>query len=260
MGTLYGIVEVVDHLSDTLHKSIASIEMAKASRRAASRKSSRKMKKQGRRASRRASRRANRRANRMYGGGVLVMSPADVNDKSMFGPSNQSAAQGLDYTRIHQGQHGGAYVSLNSAAPVGYTGMLDDSLRATARIAPLDASVAAIQGMSDQAGGARRSKRNAFFKAFMPKAVRITYRKGSKMVRKGLGKVARKMRNTYRKGSKMVRRTFRMRGGGGYQYANQGDYASPGMLLPSSMEAKALMQMNPEWKLAADPASFAPRM
>ena len=192
----------------------------------------------------------------MYGGGALVLSPADVNDKSMFGPSNQSAAQGLDYTRIHQGQHGGAYVSLNSAAPVGYTGMLDDSLRATARIAPLDASVAAIQGMSDQAGGARRNRSRGFFKAFMPKIVRNSYRKGSKMMRKGMGKV----RNTFRKGSKMVRRTFRMRGGGGYQYANQGDYASPGMLLPAGMEAKALMQMNPEWKLAADPASFAPRM
>jgi len=232
--------------------------MAKASRRQ-SRKQSRKMKK-----------RASRRS-RMYGGGVLA--PAGVNDASMMGPSNLSAAQGLDYARIHQGQHGGAYVSLNAAAPVGYTGVLDDSLRATARIGPIDSSIAAIQGMSDQAGGARRG-RKGFFSAFR-KSAHNTYRKakrmGSKMMRSLKMRGGAKKRRNYfsaflpkalRKGLRNTRRKFSkmMRGGGGYQYTNQADYASPGMLLPSSMEAKALMGMNPEWKLAADPASFAPNM
>jgi hypothetical protein len=38
------------------------------------------------------------------------------------------------------------------------------------------------------------------------------------------------------------------------------DYSSPSHLLSPGAEAKALMQMNPEWKLAENPNSFAPQM
>ena len=78
---------------------------------------------------------------RMYGGAQI--SPASLGDTSMSASSRMSMGQGNDYLRLHQGQHGGAAVSLAAAAPMGYTGMLDDSLRATARIGVLDQSMAA---------------------------------------------------------------------------------------------------------------------
>ena len=169
---------------------------------------------------------------RYRGGGALVLSPAGVNDATMQVPSNQSVAQGQDYLRIHAGQHGGGAVY--AGAPVGYTGVLDSSLREAARINPLDQSLSQVQGMSDQSGGARR-------------------RKGKKGTRKG-----KKSGRKGRKGSRKQRRgTRRMRGG--MPMVKPADYSSPGMLLSPSMESKALMTMNPEWKLAENPTAFAPK-
>ena len=84
---------------------------------------------------------------RLYGG--ANMNPAGVSDNSMLEAGKMSLAQGRDYLSHHTAQHGGM-------APVGYTGVLDDSLRATARVAVLDESMGAIQGMSDQSGGGKR--------------------------------------------------------------------------------------------------------
>lgn len=148
-----------------------------------------------------------------------------------------SDAQGVDYLKYHNGQHGGAAVSLGAAAPVGYTGMLDDSLRMAARVTPLDAAGNQILGLSDQSGGGKAKKKSAAFTRKM------------KALRKRVEKLMRSM--TRRSGRKMR---------GGAAVGPMADYASPGMLLPPAAEAKALMGMNPEWKLAADPASFAPKM
>jgi hypothetical protein len=160
-------------------------------------------------------------------------------------------AQGQDYARIHAAQHGGAAVSLAAAAPVGYTGMLDDSLRATARITPLDQSIGAIQGMRDQSGGGRRrrgTKRGA---------------KAGKAMRRRMAAATRRLKKLklrLLKAMKRMSRRSRQRGGASYQYSNQADYGSPGMLLSPAQEAKALQTMNTvEWRLAADPTSFAPK-
>ena len=131
-------------------------------------------------------------------------------------PSNLSAAQGTEYKDIHKGQYGGAYTPMEGA-PVGTTGVLDESLRATARVTTLDDSVGAIQGMSDQSGGARRRR-------------------------------ARRRRGT------------RRHSGGGASLSAAADYSAPTHLLSAGAEAKALMQQNPEWSLAKDPSSFAPKM
>jgi len=161
-----------------------------------------------------------RRRGRCWKGGAnQIVSPAGVNDTSMNSSSNLSLSQGTDYQRIHAGQHGGAAVSLASAAPPGYTGMLDDSLRATARIAVLDQSMQSIQGMSDQSGGGRRNSR--------------------------------------RKGKNMPRRRKRQ-GGGASSLSNAQDVGAPGMLLSPSQEAQALRGMNSEWQLASDPGAFKP--
>jgi len=183
--------------------------------------SSRKMRKStrrsgGRKGSRKGSRRMNRRASRRcWSGGA----PASVDDSSMNGPSRLSLAQGGDYAAIHAKQHGGM-------APVGYTGVLDDSLRATARVAVLDESMSAIQGMSDQAGGGRR-------------------RKGKKFTHKNIMAMLKKLNKKKQRG-------------GAYALTQAQDYSAPGMLLSPSAEARALGGMNPEWKLASDPTAFIP--
>ena len=147
-------------------------------------------------------------------------------------------SQGSEYQSLHAGQHGGA-ASFNTApAPPGYTGVLEDGLRGQAFLNPLDQSVQAIQGMSDQAGGARRRRG----------------RKGSRRGQKG----GRRGRKSTRRGRKSTRRR-RMRGGAATSLAGAQDFGAPGMLLSPGQEAAALGGMNPEWKLATDPAAFTPR-
>ena len=230
--------------------------MAKASRRGASRRRS-KMRKSRRRGSRKSG--MSRR--RCWKGGAQTVFPAGVNDTDMASANKLSIAQGNDYLKLHEGQHGGrwafsdaasadadymleasdsstafpgqsggAAINLASSAPPGYTGMLDDSLRATARITPLDQSMQGIQGMSDQSGGGRRR------------------RKGTRRVRKGT-----------RRGRKGSMRRRRMRGGAAApSFSHAADFGSPGMLLSPNQEAQALQGMNPEWKLATDPGAFKP--
>ena len=236
----------------------------------------------------RASHKMNKRSQRRHRGGAYALSPAGINDQTMLGPSNLSVAQGQDYLRIHQGQYGGAAPLLG--APVGDQGLLDPSLRAAAHLAPQDAALAASSGMSDQAGG-KRSKPRSFKKFFrnstrsfkrlfkgktrrgkksLSKMLGNSYRSTKKALslkglfkgKKGKKSLSKMLGNSYRSTKKALslkrfKKLFNMRGGAGYQYANQADYASPGTLLPPSMEAKALMGMNPEWRL--DQASFVPK-
>ena len=221
-----------------------------------------------------------RPTSRRHRGGALTLAPAAVNDTSMLDPSKLNSAQGMDYMRIHQGQHGGA--SLAAAAPVYDQGLLDSSLRASARVDGLDASLAAASGMKDQSGGRRKGrslmkmlknsyrstkklfKGNKSFKKMINNSYRSTRKSLSlKKLFKGKRSLGKMVRNSYRSTKKALslkglKKMMRMRGGAGYQYANQADYSSPGTLLPPSMEAKALAGMNPEWSL--DVRSFMPKM
>jgi hypothetical protein len=61
-----------------------------------------------------------------------------------------------------------------------------------------------------------------------------------------------------RRRSKRSKRSKRSQRGGSAMHP--ADYHSPGHLLSPGMESKALMGMNPEWKLAENPNSFAPRL
>lgn len=195
----------------------------------------------GRAASRKASRknrRAASRKNRRQSGGWVVMNPAGMADNSMAASAKLNLAQGGEYKEIHKGQYGGG--APLEGAPVGTTGVLDSSLRTAAYVAPLDKAMAAIQGMSDQSGGARRRR----------SASRKASRKNRKASRKDRRSASRKNRKGSRKASR------RMRGGAAL---NPADFGAPGTLLPAALANKAMMQMNPEWKLAEDPASFAPK-
>jgi hypothetical protein len=210
----------------------------------------------------------------------------------MSASSKMNLGQGIDYASIHKNQHGGM-------APVGTTGMLDDSLRATARIGVLDQSMGAIQGMSDQSGGARKSftgrmksKLKSVLNKIKSKLVgpKSYTRKFMNMMKKKRGgangnmmpkmsggarrKKATKRRMTKRRAPKRgmnvhkrilttlknMRRRLGMRGGAATPLTGAADYSSPGMLLSPAAEARALGGMNPEWKLATDPNSFAPKM
>ena len=202
---------------------------SKASRKGskASRKGSKASRKNSRKASRKNSRKASRKASRRcWSGGAQDIAPAEVNDHSMAAASRLSLAQGSDYETLHSNQHGGM-------APVGETGMLDESLRATARIGVLDQSLSAIQGMSDQSGGRRK--------------------KG----RKGRKSISHK--NIMRMLARINKKSRKMRGGMA-SLAHAQDYSAPGMLLSPGAERMAVMGMNPEWKLATDPAAFNPTM
>lgn len=164
-------------------------------------------------------RRSSRRSRRQRGG-WQNLSPADL-----------SAAQGTEYKNIHKGQYGGGSLE---GAPVGTTGVLDESLRTTARVSTLDNSMSAIQGMSDQSGGGRR--RGGYRSHSMSTSTRL------------------------RGGSRRKRGGSRCGMRGGAHALDPADYSAPTHLLSAGAEAKALMQMSPEWKLAENPLSFAPKM
>lgn len=233
-----------------------NIEMVKASRkmRKAGRRGTRRVVKRG--GARKMTRRSRSRS-RSRGGCWSGGSPASVNDMSMEAASKLSLAQGGDYQNIHSKQHGGM-------APVGYTGVLDDSLRASARIAVLDQSVGAIQGMSDQSGGGRIKNIKKSMKALLrrvkntKKSTKAFLLRGFKAIRKVLK--AKKGKKSTRKNTMAMRMRKKQRGGSTHALTQAQDYSAPGMLLSPAAEARALAGMNPEWKLATDPSSFAPKM
>lgn len=164
------------------------------------------------------------------------MNPASVNDKTMMSPSSQSLAQGAEYNKIHMGQHGGAFTPM-SGAPVGDQGLLDSALRGVARIGPVDQAIASIQGMSDQSGGRRNKKKSS----------RRNKKKSSR-------------RNKKSSSRRNKKKSSRRRQRGGSSHYRPADASAPPLLLPPSMESRAVGGMNPEWKLAENPTSFAPNL
>jgi len=182
------------------------------------------------------------RRNRRQYGGTQMFAPSPLGTSlSGSSPSSANLAQGGQYASFHANQHGGM-----APYPGGVTDtVLPQDLQASARVLPLGGYLADVQhvrdpGQAAQAGGRRRRTRNSRGR-FTAK------RRGSKRSRK-----TRAKRNS--RG-----RFLKMRGGAAVSLTNASDYGSPSMLLPSGAETKAVSGMNPEWKLAADPTSFAPR-
>lgn len=174
-----------------------------------------------------------RRHHRMRGGDS---SPASTGGNPMAGMMAQSLAQGEQYANMHANQHGGALDAGPYPGAVAEQSLIPANLAAAARVAPLNAALNAIANMKDpgQAGGARKGRKG-----------RKASCKGRKATRKG------------RKASRKNRKTRRMRGGAAYD-SNPASVNASGMLLDGSQMAKALSGMNAEWKLAENPASFAP--
>ena len=191
--------------------------------------------------------RKNTRRNRrvMCGGGANSTGEAPVNyNLAGSAPSQMSLAQGNQYLSYHMNQHGG-----QGPYPSSVVGsVLPQDLHASARILPLDGYFNDIRGLKDpnQMGAGRRRRHRAS-------------RKGRKASRKGR-KASRKGRKTSRKGRKASRKGRKtMRGGAAIYNDNPASTTAPGLLLDPAMEAKAIRGMNPEWYLAEDPNSFAPK-
>jgi hypothetical protein len=177
-----------------------------------------------------------RRHHKMRGG---ESAPASTGGDSMKQMMGQSLAQGQQFSAIHANQHGGGALDAGPfPGAVTEQALLPANLMNAARVAPLNAALNAIANMKDpgQAGGGRRRKG----------------RKASKKARKA----SRKGRKASRK-SRKGRKTRRMRGGAAYD-SNPASVTAPGMLLDASQMSKALSGMNAEWKLAENPAAFAP--
>jgi len=200
--------------------------------------------------------RRNRRNNRMYGGASLMLSPMGVND-SLAGssPSQMNFAQGEQYGAFHAKQHGGM-----AAYPMSVVdSLLPSDMAASARVTPLNNDINEVKGLRDpgqeaQMGGRRRmTRRNA-------RTLRRMVRRDRRVMRRATRRDKRNSRRASRKSKRNSRGRF-MRGGAvqpALDLAASAD--APGMLLDAGAEARAVRGMNPEWSLAPNPNSFAPRV
>jgi hypothetical protein len=169
----------------------------------------------------------------MWGG-----DPASVNDTSMALSQADSLAQGQQFAGLHNGQHGGAGIQLVGGGGGAYpasvvSSTLPNDMVAAARTGPINAAIAAIQGMKDQAGG----------------------RRNRKSTRKNRNRSNRNRSNRNRSNRNRSNRNRRQMGGG--ELFMGSPVSSNSMLLPSGMEKQAAL--NYEWSLASDPNAFAPK-
>ena len=215
--------------------------------------------------------RRNRRNNRMYGGASLMLSPMGVND-SLAGssPSQMNIAQGEQYGAFHAKQHGGM-----AAYPMSVVdSLLPSNMAASARVTPLNNDINEVKGLRDpgqeaQMGGRRRMTRRNL------RATRRIIRRDGRMLRRMVRRDRRVMRRATRRDKRNSRRASRsasrkskrnnrgrfMRGGAVQPALDLAASANaPGMLLDAGAEARAVRGMNPEWSLAPNPNSFAPRV
>jgi len=198
--------------------------------------------------------RDNRRTNRMYGGAAYVSAPMSLSE-SLAGssPSQMNIAQGKQYDSFHANQHGGM-------APLSAItdSLLPKDMGASARTLPLDKYIADVAPLRDpgqggQMGGRRRRTRNSRGRFTKRRAGRKGTNRRS---RKGTKRHSRKGRKRNASG-----RFLKMRGGAAQPSLDLAAPSNaPGMLLDARAEANAVRGMNPEWNLASNPNSFAPRV
>ena len=217
--------------------------------------------------------RKNSRVNRMYGGAAYTAMPMSVSE-SLAGssPSQMNLAQGEQYGAFHAKQHGGM-----APYPLGVVdSLLPKDMAASARITPINNDINEVKGLRDpgqeaQMGGRHRMTRRNL------RATRRIIRRNGRMIRRMVRRNRRTMRRATRRDRRVSRRMSRrasrsakrnskgcflkMRGGAvqpGLDLAASAD--APGMLLDAGAEARAVRGMNPEWSLAPNPNSFAPRV
>ena len=142
--------------------------------------------------------------------------------------------------------------------------MLPSSLVASAKLTGLNESFDYIKQFGPSSDnpnlrGGRRRRRGS------RKSRKSRKQRGGVLVRWGGGRKGsrkgRKGRKGSRKGRKSSRRSRRMRGGSYAEMRVPMAVADESkMLLPSGLASQAAGAMNPEWRLAENPMSFAPKM
>ena len=217
--------------------------------------------------------RKNRRTNRMYGGAAYVSAPMPLSE-SLAGssPSQMNIAQGKQYDSFHMNQHGGMGPYPSSVVD----SLLPSDMAASARVTPLNTYINDVKGLRDpgqeaQMGGRRRMTRRNLRTARRMirrngRTLRRMVRRDRRMMRRATRRNARNSRRASRRASRSSKRNSRgrfmkMRGGAVQPALDLAASANaPGMLLDAGAEARAVRGMNPEWSLAPNPNSFAPRV
>jgi hypothetical protein len=177
---------------------------------------------------------------------------------------NLNLEQGKQFAEFHKAQHGGA-LNTSGAYPgvVEQASVLPSSLVASAKLTGLNESFDYIKQFGPSSdnpnlrGGRRRRGSRKSRKSRQGRKQR-----GGVLVRwGGGGRKSRKGRKGSRKGRKSSRRSRRMRGGSYAEMRFPMPVADESkMLLPSGLASQAAGAMNPEWRLAENPMSFAPKM
>ena len=213
------------------------------------------------------------RRNRMYGGAAYTPAPMSIHE-SLAGssPSQMNLAQGEQYGAFHAKQHGGM-----AAYPMSVVdSLLPSDMAASARVTPLNTYINDVKGLRDpgqeaQMGGRRRMTRRNLRTARRMirrngRTLRRMVRRDRRMMRRATRRNARNSRRASRRASRSSKRNSRgrfmkMRGGAVQPALDLAASANaPGMLLDAGAEARAVRGMNPEWSLAPNPNSFAPRV
>jgi hypothetical protein len=193
--------------------------------------------------------RSSRNNRRQYGGAAYTAAPMSIHE-SLAGssPSQMNIAQGKQYESFHMNQHGGMGAYPSSVV----SSLLPSDMAASARITPLNNDINEVKGLRDpgqeaQMGGRRRTRNSRG---------RFTKKRAGQKARKGRKGTKRNGRKRNASG-----RFLKMRGGAVQPPLDLAASSSaPGMLLDTASEARAVRGMNPEWTLAPNPNSFAPRV
>ena len=215
------------------------------------------------RSNRRSRSRRNRRRTNRHRGGALMGAPVDYSTGS---PMKLNLAQGVQYGEFHKGQHGGAFSG--SAYPGAVTqSMLPSDLVASSRVGSTLASLDAVKGLTDPSpsnpmgGGRRRNRRSRKYRGGSGLVRWGGRRRSSRSNRSNRSRRNRSSRRSRSRSNRSSRssRSRRYRGGayqGSFDNAMSVSQSGNMLVSPSQQEAAGL---NPEWKLAEDPMSFAPR-
>ncbi len=213
-----------------------------------------KSRRSGHRKTSRKGRKASRRVRRQRGGEAPV---GEYGAGSGIAPMKLSLAQGQQFAAYHANQHGGAATAFGPyPGAVQEASVLPADLVASAKLLPLNQSFDYIRQFGPSSdnpnlkGGKRRGRKSGRKSRKSRKTVRR--QRGGDFVRWGAGG-GRRRRASRRNGS------CRQWGGSAAEMALPMDVAeSVKMLIPPSLQSQA--GLNPEWKLAENPASFAPIM
>ena len=197
------------------------------------------------------------------------------------GPMALSLAQGGQFARFHEGQHGG-----NAPYPGGVVDtMLSPDLVASSRTGSTLEALRSVQGLQDPSpsnpmGGGRRKSRKASRRNNRKSRKNRGSRKGRKASRKSRkNRGSRKANRKSRKNRSRKQRGGLVRWGGGRgssgSRGNRGNRSYQGGTSQGSLdgamsvgesgqmligpEAQQGAGLNPEWKLAENPMAFAPR-